>query len=437
LEDTVTRCVVIILVAVICTLVVARARADARIVVHDFHGPSADRLRDDVVNLLERQSSVTLISQGQLETSARKLGVDPLSPEGRVALARELQLSAWLAGVVKRQEGALKLTIVVYGGAQHSLMGRTSLSASTASKLGGEIREHLWRKSRRAILQASAPAPGSSHADSDAAAARAAAASSALSSPASSEPSVKDSFEDTTLRPGRGDSLRAFIGVGSTYRSLAFSDAITTSLGDYQLSGAPLVDINVAFYPARPFTDAWISWLGLDVRAQIAATTPTVDRDGNQFKSRYAAYHVGVRARAPVGRHYVSAFSGYAVNGFEIAPEATNLRSPTPSIDYSMIRSGLSADFTLSDSFMLGLDGAWLHLLSVGEIGEWFPRASAGGLELAMFATYNLTQRVFARASAAYQRTFFSFNPQPGDPNVAGGATDQYLAVSVGAGVIL
>lgn len=420
------------LIAVYCSLGVARA--DARVVVHDFHGPVAQRVRDDVVTLLERQSSVTLISQGQLEGSARKLGVDPESPEGRAALARELKLSAWMTGVIKRQGGALRLTITVYGGAQHSLLGRASLTARTASQLSGEIREHLWRKSRRAILLASAPeAPGSAVADSQS---EAAASGAPLPSTAS-DTSKKDSFDDAAQEHARGDSLRAFIGVGSSYRRLAFSDVITSSLGDYQLSGAPMVDLSAAFYPARPFTSDWISWLGLDVRAQVAITTPTVDRDGNQFKSRYSAYHVGARVRAPIGDHYLSAFSGYAVNTLEIAPEAPNLLSPTPSIDYRMIRSGLSADFTVSDTVRLGLDGAWLHLLSVGEIGRWFPRSSAGGLELAVFATYNLTQHVFARASGAYQRTFFSFNPQPGDQNVAGGATDQYLAVSVGAGVIL
>ena len=107
------------------------------------------------------------------------------------------------------------------------------------------------------------------------------------------------------------------------------------------------------------------------------------------------------------------------------------------SVDYRMIRSGAGAEFSLTDAIRLGLDASWLNVLSVGDIGKWFPRASAGGLEAALFATYRLTPAMYMRAAATYQRTFFDFNSQPGDKNIAGGATDQYLALSLGAGVAL
>jgi hypothetical protein len=173
------------------------------------------------------------------------------------------------------------------------------------------------------------------------------------------------------------------------------------------------------------------------LRAQIALTTPTVDRGGDQFKSRYDAFHVGLRMRVPVGNHYVSAFSGYGMNRFNISAQTDGAALPTPSVDYRTIRSGLGAEFTLSDAVSLGVEAAWLNYLSVGDIGRWFPRASVGGLEAGLFGIYNLTQGVYARASVGYQRTYFDFNSKPGDKNVAGGATDQYLAVSLGAGVKL
>jgi hypothetical protein len=238
-------------------------------------------------------------------------------------------------------------------------------------------------------------------------------------------------------RARTGEALRAFIGLGSPYRSLSYSQPVTTSLGDYQLSGAPMLDVNVAFQPARLLTDNWLSWFGVDLRAQVALSSPTHDADGNQFSSRYDAFHVGVRARVPVGEHYVSAFSGYGMNRFGITPENREASSPTPSVDYRIVRSGLGAELALFDSFMLGMDAAWLNFLSVGDIGKWFPRATAGGLELAVFATYKVTSAIFARAGASYQRNFFDFNSRGGDKYIAGGATDQYLALSLGAGVTL
>ena len=133
----------------------------------------------------------------------------------------------------------------------------------------------------------------------------------------------------------------------------------------------------------------------------------------------------------------MSVFSGYAMNHFTVTPQEAGSTSPTPSVDYRSIRSGLGAELTLSQTLRLGLDAAYLNYLDVGEIGRWFPRATAGGVELGLFGTYAITAAIHARVSAAYQRTFFDFHARPGDKNIAGGALDQYLSLSLGAGVAL
>jgi hypothetical protein len=203
------------------------------------------------------------------------------------------------------------------------------------------------------------------------------------------------------------------------------------------MSGAPMFDFNAAFYPARPFTDGVASWFGIDARGALALSTPTTDRDGNKFSSRYTSYHFGLRARVPLGAHFVSAFTGYAMNSFAISSETRGVTSPTPSVDYRMIRTGAGGELALSDSLSFGFDAAFLSFLSVGDIGKWFPRAEAAGLELAGTASYNLTPGIFARATASYQRAFFDFNGQPSDTYRAQGATDQFLSVSLGAGLRL
>lgn len=442
-----------------------RAHADTRITVHDFHGQNANRMRSDVVGLLERETAVTLISLGQVESSAKKLGVDAFTPEGRIALARELQLSAWMTGVVKRQSGTLTLTVEVYDGAQHALVGRTSLHGRNANKLSDEIRKHLWRRSQGAILQASAPKRGGEGAWS-------AYAAKSAPEPKISEESEEDTeyvpselpaptrraatddelpprfaassvdsdeaAEDADAPSERKDQLlRMSLGLGSPYRALSYNDPFTPSLGNYRLSGTPMAEINAAFHPARLFTDDWMSWIGLDVRARLAASSSTTDRAGNKFNSAYNAYHVGLRGRIPIGEHHVSAFWGYAMSHFAIAPEVSGLVSPTPSVDYQMIRPGVGAEFAIDDDLRVGIDGAWLLIVKAGEIARWFPRSTAGGLEFAAFATYHLTSNLYMRADATYQRAYFDFHSKPEDARVAGGATDQYIAMSVGAGVSL
>jgi hypothetical protein len=428
------RTTVAVMTAVVSLLASSLVRADARVTVHDFYGPNASRVRDDVVNLLERQSGVTIISKGQIENTAEKLGVDPYSPEGRIAVGKALQLSAWMTGVVKKRGGKLKLTVAVFDGANHTLVARTRLSATTRSRLGQAIDRALWRKSRYAIMRAAMPSEAAKVEDST----TEAAASPPEPVPAASDAADEvDEGEDVASRTRPGESLRAFLGLGSPYRNLAYSTPITSSLGDYQLSGAPMLDLNVVYFPARAFTRGFASWLGLEARGQITLAAPTVDRDGNQFKSRYDSYHFGLRARVPVAAHYISGFAGYAMNRFAVTSDDADASAPTPSVDYRMVRMGAGTELALSDTLLLGLDGAWLHFLEVGDIGKWFPRATGAGLELAASATYSLTQGVFARAGVSYQRAFFDFNPRPGDRYAAGGATDQYLSVSVGAGIQL
>lgn len=475
------RSLAIAVIVILGLLSANTALADTRVTVHDFSGPSANRLRDDVVNLLERQSGVTIVSRPQIERTAFDLGVDPYTLEGRKALARELQLSAWLTGEVKKRAGQLKLTVVVYDGAQETPFGRTSFTGASPSKLSGQIRYRLWPRSRRAILLASATsidngyvcaakkgepacADGASKAEAEVAAApeppppapvaeppaEVVPEVSSEESPESTERIMKTVMASSTGSPrdhadksdaheaskGRpGQSLRASLGFGSPYRSLVFRDRLTQSLTDYQLSGAPMVDLNVAYHPARVFTDKWLSWLALDLRMQLAGSASGFDRYGNQFDASYFALHVGMRGRVPVGDHYLSAFTGYALLRSEVTYDSSEVTTRPPSVDYRMIRSGVGAEFALAESVTLGFDAAWLQSLSVGEIAEWFPRATAGGLELGAFGSYHVTRNFFARIAATYQRVFFDFNSKPEDQYVAGGAVDHVLALSAGAGV--
>jgi hypothetical protein len=247
---------------------------------------------------------------------------------------------------------------------------------------------------------------------------------------------LDDAYDDEPA-PRKRDAFLASIGIGSPFRNLAYSSPVTASLGDYTMSGAPMLDFNAVFYPARPFTEGIASWFGLDARVALALATPTTDRDGNKFTSSFTSYHFGLRARVPVGAHAISAFTGYAANRFAITPETKGVSSPAPSVDYRMIRTGAGAEFALTDSINFGLDAAFLSFLSVGDIGKWFPRAEAAGLEVGAAASYNLTPGLFARAGLSYQRAFFDFNGQPNDKYRAQGATDQFLSVSVGAGLRL
>ena len=457
------------------------ALAENRIVVRPFYGPNAESVRKEVEDILEKRSGVVVLSSKEADVTAKKLDVDANSPEGRKVVAKDMNVSAWVEGIVQKRAGKLRLTVLVYDGANHDRVGRTVMVQRTSPALMADLRRVFWQKTQSAIRRAAAPggetAPASDDeedsavASSDDAEAEEAEEDTeseesdeeeevAAATPAADESSVRSTSTSTAFLPTfsptvesmnarndaapsaegprtKGEQIRASIGLGSPYRNLAYNDIVTQQLGDYTLTGAPLLDLRVAYHPAAYMTDGWASWLGLDVRAQMALGIRTVDSAGNEYKSKYDNYHVGALARIPAGKDFVRGYAGYGIQRFSQESKTKGIRSPTPNVDYRFLRAGLGGDFTFSDKIAFGMDAAWLQMLSVGQIGEWFPRANAAGVEFNMDMTYAVNERFYARLFGGYQRVFFDFNSKPGDTKVAGGATDNYVTAGLGAGVHL
>jgi hypothetical protein len=160
------------------------------------------------------------------------------------------------------------------------------------------------------------------------------------SASASAAAPKNDAAPITDSNKKRPEALRAILGIGSPYRSLAYNDVVSQQLGNYQLTGAPMFDVRVAFHPASYVTSGWASWIGLDLRTQFAIGIKTVDTDGNKFKSSYNSYHAGVLAKIPVGRHFVRGTFGYAAQSFLVKSQSKTINSPTPNVSYRMLRMG-------------------------------------------------------------------------------------------------
>lgn len=420
-----------LILSLLSLLVLAHVRADARIMVHDFYGPAAARVHKDVVSLLQAQTGLTIVPSQELDNRAQQLGVDRFSAEGRKALARELQLSAWMTGMVQRRSGKLTLTVVVYDGAQQARVARARFVGSNAAKLSAAVKGRLWQKAGQALLQTMPPQAPIEPSVSEPEPQPDLVLSQAEVDRASPEPAANDDAAQ------RGEALRIFAGMGSPFRSLAYRDAVTPALGDYQLSGAPLADLYAELHPARFVTDGWLSWFGIEARAQFALSAPTLRYGNGEFKSSYDAIFAGMRARVPLGLHHVSVFSGYSVSRFGLRALDAAREAPAPSVDYRTIRSGVGGELALSDTLRVGIDAAWLHFLSAGDIASWFPRTTVVGFELALSGTFRMLGDVYARATAVYSRAVFDFHAQPDDRFVAGGALDQTLALALGLGVQL
>ena len=424
--DLIAR-MLMLLIASVMLLAASPVRADTRVTVHDFYGPNAARMREQVVAVLE-DKGLKVVDAAEIESAAAKLKVDRFSPDGRKALAKELGLAAWMTGMLQKKRGKLSLTLVLYDGKERGRLARTRFVASNARQLSSAVKGSLWNKAGSALSELEAPAGQSSQQVEVAAASRGSERDSAPRMAAESE-RERDA--------ARGEALRVFIGVGSPFRSLSYEDALSPGLGDYRLNAAPVADVAVALFPGRFAGAGPLSWFGIEARGQFGLSSPSFNQGGNEFRSRYDSLHASVRARLPLGAHHVSLFSGYSLSRFAIKSEADGVAAPTPGVDYRSIRSGVGTELALSGSMRVAFDAAWLNFLSVGEIARWFPRATAAGLELSLAGTYRVTSNIFTRVSAVYSRAFFDFNAQRGDTYIAGGALDQSLALALGVGMQL
>ena len=68
---------------------------------------------------------------------------------------------------------------------------------------------------------------------------------------------------------------------------------------------------------------------------------------------------------------------------------------------------------------------------------QYFPRATAGGINASLGLSYAITPAIGVAATANLRRYFFNMHSAPGDPMVAGGAVDQYPSATLSAVVRL
>jgi hypothetical protein len=107
-----------------------------------------------------------------------------------------------------------------------------------------------------------------------------------------------------------------------------------------------------------------------------------------------------------------------------------------PDVNYQFLRFGVDARFAIS-KLTVGGHIAPRFLLSMADIDKarvWFPGASGSGLDFGLLVGWRLMPWLSAVGGADVVRYGFDFNAIPSDNRVvAGGASDTYLSVWLGA----
>jgi hypothetical protein len=233
--------------------------------------------------------------------------------------------------------------------------------------------------------------------------------------------------------PGALLSLQVTAGVGT--RHFSYVDRLTPTLRPYDLPAAPLVGVAGAVYPLASSSVPVVRDLGIVGDYSQAIGLGSQDSSGNHVDTSWQSFDVGVTERIRLVRGLqVNVTAGYGGNDFQFDQGLPGGPASLPSVSYRFVRMG--ADVRYRFWFLPALSvsggGSYLSVLSSGFSDELFARETVGGIDAHLGASYLLAGHWEASLGASYTRMFYSFNPVPGDPVVAGGALDEQVRVLAG-----
>ncbi len=250
---------------------------------------------------------------------------------------------------------------------------------------------------------------------------------------------VPDAAADRLASPARDDErpllfeIGAFAGAGG--RSFNYNDGLSAHLHSFELPIAPVTRIQAEVKPLEPLRIRALSNLSVFGSFTQALLVSGVTGTGNRVDATWQEYDAGVRYRVLGSSGAVPAVAlaaSYGDQRFAFASTLPSSDTP-PSVDYTYVRGGLELRWQLGGLVALTAAAGYRYVLGEGGLQTQFPRLSGGAVDATMGGAVRISSHFEARLALAYARYFFSMNPQPGDPFVAGGALDEFATATVGA----
>lgn len=403
--------------AVLAVLCLASPALAQRVVVLDFEGPQSKRVRGQVTKALQNEG-VDLVARSEVTSAADGMGADLSTPDGRVMVARELELSAFVEGEVEKSGRVFDVTVRVYDASHGGEAGSFEISARRP-KLK-QLSKSIWGALGSAIEESSVPEPEPEpelepEPEPE-----------PLEEP-EPEPEPLPEEEDEADDGERPSALLAALRFRGLMRDYGYNDDLLP-LRDHSLDISGAGRLLLRWYPAAHFTGGFAANLGLDLRAlYMLPVEVTRTTDDVKFTTNQIGFDAGLHWRVPIGDHRLGLLVGYGQHSVEVedgesADEPDMPEDPdVPSVEYGMLRFGGDVWLALGDSIGVEVSGAYLLLVGLGEVEEelWFPNASGGGMEVSATFAYKLTSALQLQAAVGFTRYGLTLDPQPDDPGVA------------------
>jgi hypothetical protein len=413
------------MVVLLAWLLAHEALAQSKVVVLSFEGPGAARVRDAAVEALGKGDGFQVVKEAEARSAAESSSADLSTEAGRVAVARQLALSAVIEGEVAKHGKDLELSVRVFNGRDGALLGDKKFRASRDA-LARHVKKNFWSELGSTLARAQPPEPAPEPTPEPA-------PTTPVAQTAPPPPPAREAEPAAELPTGpRPSALELGASVRVLTRNYSYSDALLKA-AVHSLEPTPALRIEARWYPAAHFTRSFVSNLGLDLHAQMMWPVDAI-KGSAAFKTTSTAFGIAGRLRIPLANHQLGVLAGYGVQSLTIA-DAKGVDPGVPSVAYGFVRLGADGRFMLSQAVSLGVRAAYLVLTGFGELGQsaWFPHASGGGVEAELSLGYDLSQLLAVNLGAGMTRYFLKLNPEVSDPGVkdhgriAGGVADQYF----------
>ena len=388
-----------------------------RVVLRQFRGPQAARVKDAVESALLLRYA--LVPDSMVTEAARRSGGRLLTDQDFAAVAKTLNVHAFVSATVRKQQD-WRVEMVVRKGDTGQAVGRYDWSGRRIEALAASVARNTPKRLRVLLAGKTDLEPP---AVDEAVVARAAPAQEEQPEPGSAPDA------ETSARPER-PFLEVGVGSRVFSRSMSFAQNVN-GLPGYRLNGATGLTAEMALHPfaaSSATAGSWAAGIGLFGNVSLSFGIATqADASGVPSRTDAHGYEAGLRYRIAAGIFDVVPRGSYLVDNFVTSGDVS------PNVHYQVLRVGLATRAALSSRFSLRASVDYLDVLSAGALtSTTFPHSSANGVDVTLGAGYGIGKTFEVQAAAALRRYGFDMRSRPGDPFIAGGASDQYLSMVLG-----
>ncbi len=241
------------------------------------------------------------------------------------------------------------------------------------------------------------------------------------------EKSTSDSAIEDSAAPVNDEEKQGVFGLNASLtvsmktmsRDFSYSGGLESTAPRYTLPLSYAASMRAAY----SWQKNWEANLNVTFPRNIDSTIP----NGNSFPTSSFALYGG--ARYMLGRLHAAA--GYGNQSFQISDFEGTAKPDIPSVSYHYLRAGAGYWHPIKSKYALGASIGYRLVLAAGEIrdSQFYSGSSASGLDMEIFATYDISENTYFRAALEAER----YSHTIGDAN----ATDLYYSVGAAAGVRL